>query len=123
MDWVTGLIIAGAIAAFLLWKRLGVVAEADACLYLKQGAKVVDVRSVEEFKSGHLPGAVNVPLGELTQNIVRVAPDKEQVLLLHCLSGGRSGLGVRALKGAGYRRVFNLGGYGRAERILKTARA
>jgi rhodanese-related sulfurtransferase len=41
-----------------------------------------------------------------------------QPLLLHCLSGARSGIGKGMLKRMGYRQVFNLGSYGRATRIL-----
>jgi len=49
-------------------------------------------------------------------------PDKNQVLLLHCLSGTRSGIAKRQLKSMGYQNVFNLGSYGRAGKILGDAR-
>jgi phage shock protein E len=111
-------VIVGAIAAFLLVKRLALVAPAAARDWLQKGAMVIDVRSEGEFQERHLPGAVNIPLGQLREEIARRAPDKEQPVLLHCLSGGRSGLGRRILKQGGYRHVFNLGSYGRAERIL-----
>lgn len=119
MDWQTACIVAAAVAAFFLWKKLGVVGESAARDLLKQGAKVIDVRTPEEFRAGHLPGAVNVPLGDIAEQIPKIAPDKDQPLLLHCLGGGRSGLGVRRLKGLGYRQAHNLGGYRRAERIVK----
>ena len=105
-------------AAFLLLKRLTLVRPEAARNWLKQGARVIAVRSEGEFKGGHLPGAVNIPLGRLRDEIVRVAPDKDQPLLLHCLSGTRSGMGKSQLKKLGYRNVFNLGSYGRAERIV-----
>ena len=53
-----------------------------------------------------------------SDEIARHAPNKEQPLLLHCLSGGRSGIGTRTLRRLGYQHVFNLGSYGRAEGIL-----
>jgi phage shock protein E len=61
---------------------------------------------------------VNIPLDRLREEIARLAPNVEQPLLLHCLSGTRSGMGKAMLKKMGYRNVFNLGSYGRAEKIL-----
>ena len=118
MNLVTWLVIVAAIAAFLLLKRLTLVGPAAARDWLKKGAIVIDVRSEGEFRERHLPGAINIPVGQLREEIARRAPDKEQPLLLHCLSGARSGMGRRILKQAGYRHVFNLGSYGRAEKIL-----
>ena len=118
MDWHTWIIIGGAVAAFLLLKRLTLVRPEAAREWLKKGARVLDVRSEREFRGGHLPGAVNIPLERLRDEVARLGPDKEQPLLLHCLSGTRSGLGKGMLKKMGYRNVFNLGSYGRAEKIL-----
>lgn len=118
MDWHTWTIIGVAVAAFLLLKRLTLVQPDAARDWLKQGARVIDVRSEGEFKGGHLPGAVNIPLDRLGAEIARIAPDKDQPLLLHCLSGTHSGMGKARLKKLGYCKIFNLGSYGRAERIL-----
>ena len=118
MDFVTWLVIGGAVAAFLLLKRLTLVGPAAALDWLEKGASVIDVRSEGEFQERHLPAAINIPLGQLREEIARHAPDKEQPLLLHCLSGGRSGVGKGMLRRMGYRNVFNLGSYGRAEKIL-----
>jgi phage shock protein E len=118
MDFVTWLVIGGVVAAFLLLKRLTLVGPAAARDWLNKGALVIDVRSEGEFQERHLPGAINIPLGQLREEIGRRAPDKEQPLLLHCLSGARSGMGRRILKHAGYSHVFNLGSHGRAARIL-----
>ena len=118
MNLVTWIAVVGAVAAFLVLKRLTLVTPAAAREWLDKGAIVIDVRSEGEFQERHLPGAINIPLGRLREGIARRAPDKEQPLLLHCLSGGRSGMGQRMLKQAGYSHVFNLGSYGRAEKIL-----
>jgi phage shock protein E len=120
MDWHTWIILGGAVAAFLLLKRLTLVRPAVARDWLKKGARVIDVRSEEEFKGRHLPGAANIPLDRLRDEVARFAPNKEQPLLLHCLSGTRSGMGKATLRKMGYRHVFNLGSYGRAARILGT---
>jgi phage shock protein E len=118
MDSVTWFVIGGAIAAFLLLKRLTLVTQATAREWLSKGALVIDVRSEGEFQERHLPGAINIPLGQLREEIARRAPDKDQPLLLHCLSGARSSMGKGMLRRMGYSNVFNLGSYGRAEKLL-----
>ena len=118
MKLSTWIILAAAIAAFLLYKRLTMMRPDAAREWLNKGARVIDVRSEGEYQEKHLPGAVNIPLNRLRDEIARFAPDKEQPLLLHCLSGGRSGMGTSMLKKMGYRNVFNLGSYGRAQKIL-----
>ena len=105
-------------AAFLVLKRLMLLRPAAARALVEKGARVIDVRSEGEFQERHLPGAVNVPLDRLRDEIARHAPDKEQPLLLHCLSGARSAMGKASLRKMGYPNVFNLGSYGRAAKIL-----
>ena len=118
MDWISIFVILGIVLLFVGVKQLGSISPEAARNYLRQGAKVIDVRSPREFQSGHLPGAINIPGNAIEAQIVRYAPNKESVLLLHCLSGGRSGLAVRSLKKLGYKNAFNLGSYGRAEMIV-----
>ena len=122
MSWSAILIIAFVLAAFFGLKRLGWVSADAARRYLKADALVVDVRSVQEFKAGHLSLAVNIPLGELHTSLPRRVSDKNQVLLLHCLSGTRSGIARRALKAMGYANAFNLGSLARAQKIIGNAR-
>jgi rhodanese-related sulfurtransferase len=118
MEWLTFIIIEGAVVAFLVLIRMTLVWPDTAHEWLKKGAKVVDVRSEGQFKERHLPGAVSIPLHRLRDMKIRVAPNKEQPLLLHSLSGTRSGMGQVMLRNLGYPNVFNLGSYERAERIL-----
>ena len=120
MNWNILLIIAAVAAIFYLMKRAGQISTAAALAHLKNGAMVIDVRSPGEFNSGHLPAAVNVPLDGLESALPGRVKDKSQVLLLHCLSGARSGVAKIKLKRMGYPNVFNLGSYGRAESILKS---
>lgn len=114
-------VIAVFMALFVL-KRMSFVAADVARKHLAQGALVIDVRSAAEFSSGHLPGAINVPLDELQQNLPRLVKDAKQVLLLHCLSGTRSGIAKRQLNGMGHTNVFNLGSLARARQIVNAAR-
>ena len=113
------IILALAVVSFLLLQRLTRVPPATAREWLNKGALVIDVRTEAEFREQHLPGAINIPLDRLGDEITRHAANKEQPLLLHCRSGARSSRGTSVLKRMGYQSVFNLGSYGSAERILK----
>jgi phage shock protein E len=123
MDWHPWIIVGGAAAVFVLLKRLTLVRPDVARDWLKKGAKVIDVRSEGEFRGGHLPGTLNIPLDQLSAEIGRHAANKDQALLLHCLSGTRSGMGKSRLRKLGYRHVFNLGSYERAGQILSSRQA
>jgi phage shock protein E len=118
MNWTTILVIASGVAVIFMPKKTGRISAKDARAHLKNGALVIDVRSRGEFNSGHLPNAVNIPLDEIETALPRRVKDKNQVLLLHCLSGMRSGTAQRMLKGLGFQNVFNLGSCGRAQRIV-----
>lgn len=118
MNWTTLFIILAVIAAFFILRRMSLVSLADAKQYLRSGALVIDVRGSDEYNSGHLSQSVNIPLGELSERISTVCPDKNQIILLHCLSGGRSGMAAGTLRSLGYTNAYNLGSYSRAEGIL-----
>lgn len=122
MNWTMVLVAVGGIGALALLKQLIQVRSGAARTYLREGGLVIDVRSPGEFQSGHLPGAINLPLDQIEADIKKQGWKPEQILLLHCLSGGRSAMGVRTLKRMGYRRSFNLGSYGRAKRIAERAK-
>jgi phage shock protein E len=121
MDWTTFLILAALVVAFLLLKRVGQISKRAAKEYVRQGAVVIDVRSAEEYGGGHLQRAVNMPLAEIETLIARKVQDKDQVLLLHCQGGVRSGLAKKKLIALGYAKTFNIGSYGRALRIVDGA--
>lgn len=71
---------------------------------------LIDVRTPEEFASGHVPDAINVPLDVIEEKIAEVAPDKNKPLALYCRSGNRSGQAIAILQSAGYESMVNLGG-------------
>jgi phage shock protein E len=73
------------------------------------GAKLIDVRTEEEFSTGRIPGSINIPLQDISA-VSGVIPDKNAPLFLYCQSGARSGNAVRYLKSMGYTNVSNLGG-------------
>lgn len=72
---------------------------------------LVDVRTPEEFASGHIPGAINIPYTSISE-IDKVYQDGTPVVL-YCRSGRRSGIALDELKKLGYSQVFNFGGIGR----------
>lgn len=98
--------------------RLGAVSPQQAKALLRAGAVVIDVRTAHEFSSRALPEVINIPLSEVRQRIAEVVPDLRTPVLLHCQSGGRSGIACKLLRSMGYQRVGNLGSLGRAESIL-----
>jgi len=118
MDWTILIIVVVVLVAFFAVKRILFVSAELAQKYLATGALVIDVRTAGEFNSGHVAGAVNIPLGKLAERIPQVAKDKDQVLLVHCLSGGRSALAKGQLKRMGYVNALNLGSLRRAQQIV-----
>ena len=80
----------------------------------------IDVRSVEEFNQGHLPGALNIIHTDIADKISAVTSDKTAEIQLYCRSGRRSGLAMEALQKLGYTNVHNAGGY--AELAAKQAK-
>ena len=80
------------------------------------GAVLLDVREAGEFRSGHIPGAVNVPLSAVSQ----VALPKDKPVFVYCLRGTRSRQAVSRLTRMGYQNVKSIGGItsykGRLER-------
>ncbi len=76
---------------------------------LAQGAKIVDVRTASEFKSGHIEGAINIPLDTLQSNISKIKGYGKPIVLV-CLSGGRAGSAKNMLASSGIECV-NAGGW------------
>jgi phage shock protein E len=122
MDWIIPIIAVAVIATFFFLKRMSFVPEEMAREHLANGALVIDVRSPEEFREGKVPGAINLPLGEVREKISQRVKDKSQPLLVHCLSGGRSAIAKQQLKSLGYTNVFNLGSLTRAQHIFAEAK-
>ncbi len=73
------------------------------------GAVLLDVRTVDEYRKGHIPGSINIPVDEISKAVARV-PQKTTPLFVHCLSGSRSSRAVQYLKQQGYTDVKNIGG-------------
>lgn len=72
------------------------------------GAAVIDVRTAAEYRTGHIPGSLNVPLDTLQQ--VSAAWNKDQPVVVYCATGARSAQAAAYLVGAGFRKVYDLTG-------------
>lgn len=64
---------------------------------------LIDVRQPSEFRGGHIPGAINIPLRELTQNLDQIP--RTRPVVLYCSTGYRTGIGVTTLRLIGYDNV------------------
>lgn len=73
------------------------------------GAVLLDVRSPQEYKNGHVPGSINVPLPDIDE-VAFVAEDMDTPLYVYCHSGARSRQAASLLEYKGYRNVKNIGG-------------
>jgi sulfur-carrier protein adenylyltransferase/sulfurtransferase len=83
-------------------------------LLLEDGDRplLVDIRELEEWSEGRIPGAIHIPRGNLESRIEQAAPDRSQPILLYCAAGNRSAFAAKTLEELGYEHVTSLaGGY------------
>lgn len=76
-----------------------------------QDVLILDVREQEEYDSGHIPDAVLLPVGTITEETAaEVIPDKETTVLIYCRSGNRSKTAAKTLTELGYTNIYEFGG-------------
>ena len=121
MEWLWTVLIVLIAAGLPAFARASFVPVDEARRLLGNGAVIVDVRTMEEFQSGHLPQTLNIPLSRLREQIGPHVPDRNQVVLVHCQAGGRSEIARRRLKKMGYVNVYNLGSLVRARQIASSS--
>lgn len=73
-------------------------------------ALILDVRTAEEFASGHVPGAVNISHEAVEGRIAELGDDKSRAVVVYCEKGGRAGKAATALLDAGFTDVRHLAG-------------
>ena len=91
------------------WLRAGTTPGADARTLVKEGARLVDVRTPDEFSRGHIEGAVNIPVSDIEARVGELGA-KQEPIVLYCRSGARSAKAKTLLESKGFTRVVNLGG-------------
>jgi rhodanese-related sulfurtransferase len=95
--------------AFLdFFKSVDINNEVNRCRTTK-GSVLLDVRTEEEYRSGHISGSRNIPV-EKIDNAVNLLHDKSAPLFVYCQSGARSRKAVSKLRKMGYTEVYNIGG-------------
>ena len=73
-----------------------------------EGAIVIDVRSPQEFREGHLDGAISIPEYDIKKEIENIVLDKNKNIVVYCSSGGRSKKAQKTLNKLGYQNVYNV---------------
>ncbi len=80
---------------------------------------VIDVRTPQEFQSGHIEGALNLPHDTIGQEIGKTKVAKDDHVILYCKSGRRADIALGTLKGLGFSNIENYGGFEQAQKRLQ----
>lgn len=92
-------------------KKITVISVAEAKAHFDKGGVVfLDCREEKEYKSGHVPGAINISRGLLEFQIENKIPDKNTTVIMYCKSGGRASLACCSIDKMGYKNVKNMDG-------------
>lgn len=102
------LVVVVAAVAGWWWLRAGTTPGSDARALVNDGARLVDVRTPEEFSRGHIEGAVNIPVSDIEARVGELG-DKQGSIVLYCRSGARSAKAKALLESKGFARVVNMG--------------
>jgi phage shock protein E len=112
----TGIIVAVIVVLFIafgIYNKRGIImisAESAKKMIDEGSVKILDVRTPEEFKGGHLKGAVLIPVSEINQRVGEISSLKDSNLLVYCHSGGRSSSASQILRAQGFTKIHNLQG-------------
>lgn len=99
------------LGAFAVKSAMGSSRGPEARRLVEQGARLIDVRTPAEFSAGHIDGATNIPVDQLSGRLSALG-DKSQPVVVYCRSGARSARAASMLRNAGYTNVYDLGGIG-----------
>ena len=80
----------------------------QAAVAVVEKATILDVREPVEYRKGHLPGALNIPMGQLTASLGDL--DRNQPVYVVCASGNRSSTMTEVLTAAGFDAINIAGG-------------
>ena len=70
---------------------------------------VIDVRTKEEYASGHIPGSILIPFDEIKAKAGQLPQDKNTEIVVYCRSGRRSAIAADTLIALGYNRIYDMG--------------
>ena len=101
--------VAVALLAIGMWHLSVATADSsEARRLVAAGAALIDVRTPEEFATGHISGARNIPVDELSGRLAEVG-QRSRPVVVYCSAGVRSARAAQILTAAGFKRVCNLG--------------
>ena len=83
--------------------------EAVNIMQTEENYVILDVRTAQEFASGHIPGAVLLPNETIGTEDIPLLPDKDQLILVYCRSGNRSKQAAEKLAQLGYTNIVEFG--------------
>lgn len=84
--------------------------EAVNIMQTEENDVILDVRTAQEFASGHIPGAALLPNETIGTGDIPLLPDKDQLILVYCRSGNRSKQAAEKLAQLGYTNIVEFGG-------------
>ena len=84
------------------------ITKEDVDSYIKQGAIIIDVRSPQEYREGHIDGAICIPDYQIKREIEKKVPNKNELIVLYCETGHRSQKVQQILENMGYTNVYNV---------------
>lgn len=84
--------------------------EAVNIMQTEENYVILDVRTAQEFASGHIPGAALLPNETIGTEDIPLLPDKDQLILVYCRSGNRSKQAAEKLAQLGYTNIVEFGG-------------
>ncbi|MCB0351984.1 MAG: rhodanese-like domain-containing protein [Bdellovibrionales bacterium] len=108
-----------ALGIFFIYPKLSLAEFATTDVVKKavdSGALVIDVRTPQEFESGHAKEAINVPYDEIVDNPRMLQESKDRAIIVYCRSGRRSSIAKSTLESLGFRNILNAGGVSEMEK-------
>lgn len=87
---------------------------------IANGAKVIDVRTPGEFRTGNVSGSINMPLDKLNESSIKKIKKMKTPVLVCCASGMRSAQAAAYFKQNGIEDVFNAGSWYKVNRLVNS---
>ncbi|MBQ2937535.1 MAG: rhodanese-like domain-containing protein [Clostridia bacterium] len=84
------------------------ITKEDLDSYIKQGAIIIDVRSPQEYREGHVDGAISIPDYQIKKEIEKKIQYKDELIVVYCTTGHRSQKTQQMLENMGYTNVYNV---------------
>ena len=84
------------------------ITKEDLEAYIKQGAIIIDVRSPQEYREGHVDGAISIPDYQIKKETEKQIQNKDELIVVYCTTGHRSQKAQQILENMGYTNVYNV---------------